>query len=836
MGNSALRIAKNLLAVGLVAVLFLSAAAGASFGQASPAPPQTAAPPASTVIPQAEVATRASEVANLLTSVSATSAPSPDIDKIRQSLPEISRQIDRDSTDTFATLGEQPPLVTLQAQQAYWQQRHQPISAELTRLTQRATGLRGALDRLAHLHDTWTQTLDAARAEQATGAMLQQIQATLASIEAAQAPLKAQEEEALGLQSEIAGALARCDEVLAQIAKAQKSAVEGILSRENPSIWNSGLWSHARTALPNRLRDISHGFWLNIAEYLQDPSRGMPLHIALFAALAAAAYAARHKKRRWTASGIGVSAAVKVFDRPYSAALLVVMLFATSAPSPAPARVKDVLSALALVPMIRLIRPAIDPRWVPAVFAAAGLYLVDLVRQTLGGTVLGEQVLLILESLAAIVVLRWLLTAERFRLATGPPPQSFGAHCVPVLAKVLMLYLAAGFLAAALGYARLARLITPPVLYGSASALLLYASLRVLSGAVAIALRTWPLQGLQMVINHCDRIERWIYRVLAWTAAVIWVIRSLNYIGLLNPVLSAGSALLDLKLERGSISISIEDILAFGLTVWAASLLSAFIRFALQEEVYPRRGIARGLSYAYSRLVHYIILALGFLVGLGVLGMDLSKVSVLAGAFGVGIGFGLQDVVNNFVCGLILLFERPVTVGDIVEVGGLQGEVRRIGIRASTMRTVQGADIIVPNSQFITANVTNWTLSDQLRRIELPVGVNYGAAPQKVIELLETVASAHKGILEKPPPQALFMGYGDSSINFELRAWTDQFGHSALIRSELATAVYDAVYAAGMSFPFPQREVRVLGGPETGVPETSQPKGGAEPPQPIRGK
>ena len=837
MGNSALHIGKNLLAVGLAAGLFLSAAAGESFGQAPAATQQAAAPPASAVIPLSEVATRASEVANLLTSVSATSAPSPDIDKIRQSLPEVSRQIDRDSTDTFATLGEQPPLVTLQAQQAHWQQRHQQISAELARLTQPATGLRGALDRLALLHGTWTHTLDAARVEQATGTMLQQIQATLASIEAAQAPLKDEEDAVLALQGDVARELARCDEALAQIAKAQKAAVEGILSRENPPIYDTGLWGHARTVLPARLREISRGFWLNIDEYLQDPSRGMPLHIALFGVLAAAAVAARRKNRRWTASGIGVSDAVKVFERPYSAALLIVLLFATSSVSSAPARVKDILSALVLVPMIRLICPAIDPRLHRAVFAAVVLSLVDdLVRQSLGGVVLGEQALLIMESVAAIAVLRWELNGERLSLVMGPASQSVGVRWAPILAKAVLLYLTAGFLSAALGYTRLARLLTPAVLYGAVSALSLYASVRVLSGAVAIALRTWPLQGLQMVINHCDRIERWIYRVLAWTAAVIWVIRSLNYIGLLNPVLSAGSALLDLKLERGSISISIEDILAFGLTVWAASLLSAFIRFALQEEVYPRRGIARGLSYAYSRLVHYIILALGFLVGLGVLGMDLSKVSVLAGAFGVGIGFGLQDVVNNFVCGLILLFERPVTVGDIVEVGGLQGEVRRIGIRASTMRTVQGADIIVPNSQFITANVTNWTHSDQLRRIELPVGVNFGAAPQKVIELLEKVASAHKGILEKPPPQALFMGYGDSSINFELRAWTDQFGNSALIRSELAMAVYDAVYAVGMSFPFPQREVRVLGGPETGVPETSQPKGGAEPPQPIRGK
>jgi potassium efflux system protein len=150
-------------------------------------------------------------------------------------------------------------------------------------------------------------------------------------------------------------------------------------------------------------------------------------------------------------------------------------------------------------------------------------------------------------------------------------------------------------------------------------------------------------------------------------------------------------------------------------------------------------------------------------------------------------------------------------VGDIIEVGDLQGEVRRIGIRSSTVRTYQGADIIVPNAQFITASVTNWTFSDPLRRIDLPVGVNYGAAPQAVIELLEKTAQAHAAVLKNPPPRGLFMGYGDSSINFELRAWTEQSTNWAAIRSELATAVYDAVYAAGMAFPFPQREVRVLG-------------------------
>jgi small-conductance mechanosensitive channel len=229
----------------------------------------------------------------------------------------------------------------------------------------------------------------------------------------------------------------------------------------------------------------------------------------------------------------------------------------------------------------------------------------------------------------------------------------------------------------------------------------------------------------------------------------------------------------------------------------------------LEEDVYSRARIATGQSYAVSSLLNYAILTVGFIVALGVLGMDLTKVTVLAGAFGVGIGFGLQSVVNNFVSGLILLFERPIHVGDAVQVGSIQGRVRRIGIRASVVRTLQGSEIIVPNANLITQEVTNWTLSDQLRRLDLPVGVNYGAAPKKVIDLLESVARAHPRVLQNPAPRCLFMSYGDSSINFELRAWTE-YTNSVQVHSDLTVAVYEAVIGAGMSFPFPQREVRVV--------------------------
>ena len=805
-------ISRSLQMVCLAGLLSIAAAAEPPTASVTaPAQGAPSAPAAPAAIPSVEVIAKASETANQLTAMTEKFAPSDEIRKIEQALPEVTEHIDLDFTDTTITLGEQPPLTTIQVEQVAWQHRQLQVSSWLAALTQRAVDLRAAYDGLNRSVEVWTLTQNAVEAEQAPPAIVQQAASTLASIQTAQAQLKAQEESVLGLQGALAAELARCDDMLAQIARAQKSAVAGILNRENPPIWSPELWDRARSALPQRLPGIARGFFSGILDYLQDPVRGLPLHAAFFAVLALATSAARRKKRQWTARGIGFAAAVNVFDRPFSAALMSALWAASAGASPAPARVKDLFFVLVLLPALRLLRPMVDARLMPEILLAAALYVVDVLRRSLGGAPVVEQLLLLVESGAAMIALVRLLKYERLVTESpGQVPAILRARAAPAVLKLLTGALGLGGVAAALGFTRLARLVTPALLTAGILAMILFVAVRVISGAVAIGLNAPLLQRLQMVRKHADLLQLWANRILKWIAAFIWARRFLDHTGLLEPVTSLIGTVLDASFERGAVSVSIEDVLAFGLTLYAAYLLSGLIRFVLKEEVYPRRGVSRGMSYAYSRLVHYIVMAVGFLVGLGVLGLELSKISVLAGAFGVGIGFGLQDVVNNFVCGLILLFERPVHAGDIVEVGGVQGEVRRIGIRASTIRTYQGAEIVVPNSQFITASVTNWTLSDQLRRIELPVGVNYGAVPQRVIELLEATAHANPGVLSDPPPKCLFVGYGDSSINFELRAWTDQFDTWGAIRSDLAVAVFDAVQRAGFSFPFPQREVRVL--------------------------
>jgi len=770
------------------------------------APPAAPAPVSQPTIPVEEVATQATQVSNLIRGFATNLAPSAEIEEIQKFLPQMSAVTALDLRSATNILSEHPALDTLQAQDEIWQQRHSQLTAWLNTLTNRATKLQLALTELKKLQETWTRTRAAEEAAKAPGPILEQIDTTLAAIAAAQQPHQTQRDEILDLQGKVAEQLAACNTMLSQIAALQQKAVGGIFTPENPPIWSGELRARAKTAFSERFPEVVASYHRDILDYIHDPSRHLPRHVVIFIVLSLVLLAARRQVGKWQESEDRTLHDTAVFDHVFAAALLLTLMIASAPTSPVPVTVKRLFQIAALVPIILLTRRAVVPIVLPVIYAVAILFAVDTVRRAIAGEPPMGQGILVLEAIGGIAVLAWLLVYGPRRAARGLGQTSPVRRSV---AFFILCILVIGLVAAVFGYIRLARLAIPGVLAGGALALELYASVQVAMGLVVYALRVWPLRRLHMVKDHRDLLERRIYRLLLWLVAVAWLARYLDYLGLFDPAWSVATEFLNTRLERGSISTSVGDIAAFFLTVLGAYLLSVFLRFVLEEDIYPRTRIATGQSYAVSSLLNYGILTIGFLLALGVLGMDLTKITVLAGAVGVGIGFGLQDVVNNFVSGLILLFERPIHVGDTVKVGNLQGRVRRIGIRASIVRTPQGAEIIVPNAQLITKEVTNWTLSDRLRRLELQVGVNYGAAPKVVIELLESVARAHPDVLKDPAPRCLFVSYGDSSINFELRAWTE-YSKSGQTQSDLAVAVYDAVYAAGMSFPYPQREIRVL--------------------------
>jgi small-conductance mechanosensitive channel len=307
---------------------------------------------------------------------------------------------------------------------------------------------------------------------------------------------------------------------------------------------------------------------------------------------------------------------------------------------------------------------------------------------------------------------------------------------------------------------------------------------------------------------HERTVVKWTNRTVSVAALYCWVYVTLDLLGLKEEVFKTIAAVLNSRIGIKGFSISLGDVFGCLCVLAFGYLIASAIRFILREEILSHLHLSRGVPELISTSIHYVLLLLVFFMSLTAAGVELNKLTVLTGAFGVGLGFGMQNVVNNFVSGLILQFERPIRIGDILEVGTVSGEVRRIGIRASTVRTFQGAEVIIPNSALVSNQVINWTLSEPRRRVDIEVRVAYGTEPERVIAILSKVADSHPEVLREPEPGAFFQGFGASALEFVLMFWAEQSTHFR-IRSEISIAVNAALREAGVEIPFPQQDIRV---------------------------
>ena len=236
------------------------------------------------------------------------------------------------------------------------------------------------------------------------------------------------------------------------------------------------------------------------------------------------------------------------------------------------------------------------------------------------------------------------------------------------------------------------------------------------------------------------------------------------------------------------------------------------IRF-LKKNVYSKMEIDQGARYTLSRLVKYVFIAVGILIGLQMVGFDLSILAFLGGLLGVGIGFGLQNIFLNFASGLILLFERPIKVGDVVEIDGLMGTMKDVGFRVSIINTFDNESIIVPNSDLVTDKVKNLSFGgDTNLRVHAPIGVAYGTSISKVREILLGIAKSEEKILEDPPPKVVFKEHGDSSLNFDLLGWVESPGDRAAVLDSMREKIDDKFNEEGIEMPYPTRDVYLFSG------------------------
>lgn len=404
----------------------------------------------------------------------------------------------------------------------------------------------------------------------------------------------------------------------------------------------------------------------------------------------------------------------------------------------------------------------------------------------------------------AVITLAGVIYFGRRALAAG---QNVRPHIW--FLRLWVAILAFSLVAEVFGFSRLAAYI----LFSSVATIfmlvLAWMIVQFLQGVIEILVYSRRLQKFALIRNNAREIIAKT-DLLCWFVIGLWlVLVVLRTWKIYADITTALMDILSIGLTVGDQHFSLGLMLAAGLVLYGAFLFSWSIQSLLLDGVIMSRKMEQGVRISMARLVHYAIVLVGVMLTLSVLGFNFTNIAIIGGALGVGIGFGMQTIVNNFVCGLIMLFERPVKVGDSVEFGDQQGRVKQVGLRATVVATYDNAEIVVPNADLITSQVTNWTLAERRRRLKLPVGVAYGSDVSLVMQTLLECAEDHVMVLSNPKPAVIFFGFGASSLDFELRVWIADFDSRRQVQSEINQDIDQRFRDLGIEIPFPQQDLHL---------------------------
>ena len=731
-----------------------------------------------------------------------TARPQPDVEQIRRQTDAMAARIEAMETLQPEALRSARDLRSLETEFGQVSAMRRTIGDWQSRLTRRSGQLAAAAAEIARHQESWRLTQQSFNGETVPSEVRRSIEEVLNGLEGARQSVAGQQESVLALQARFSGWVSLLDERMVAIQDHLDQARGALLHAELPPLWAVGFNMPDFAAS----RDAWLAEWRSVREYIHVNSGAVWAHMGMLAFLLAGFWLLARKVRRWVEQKPQVAQDLRIFHHPLASALLLAILAAPWFYPDAPQALDEALGLALLLPLLRVMQLVVTPSLRQPVYAVAALYLLVRVSSLLSpGLEFQRYALLLLAAASAVVVFRVFRPAG----VGGRLDAGRWWSTARLAARLSILVLAAAIIANIGGLVALSGLLTNGVIVSVFVAIVLFVGVVVARSTLVALFQTRALQRLNVVRWHAATLDRWILRILPLAALLGWVTAVARAFRI-DPILAGWlDALLYSSARIGTVEISLADVLGFALAIWIGLLLSRFIRFLLENDVFPRITLPRGVAATILMLVNYTVIGIAVVLAVAAAGIQLDRLAIIVGALSVGIGFGLTNIINNFVSGLILAFERPVQSGDTVEFGAMFGRVSRIGVRSSTVRTFDGAEVIVPNANLISNEVTNWTLSDQRRRMEILVGVAYGTDPHLVLELLLNAARSDERILADPEPAALFLGFGDSSLDFSLRAWTDEFNEYLSIKSDLTLAVHDAIYAAGIEIPFPQRDLHL---------------------------
>lgn len=675
---------------------------------------------------------------------------------------------------------------------------------DLTDILQSLENHRIELEKLLSL---WNLSLKSAAEQSAPQSVIEQIMSAISDIETLYSLFK---EDSKFLQEElveISSGLIFTNDILESIHQSQEAATKNLLTMNRPPIWKE-FSPTSDTLVIEGQRSYLDDAKTGLIDFYNNYTLKIWMHLLLAIIITVLVYITFNNLRHsLPETNISQIASIrKITYKPLVSGFLLSLLLTYVLYESRHEIIGFMVVILLMVPVIIIFNAIVtgnSRRYVYMVITA--IVLVQLHRIGYTETLL-NRILLLGIILFCMTPMTLVLSkkAQREALLNA----RFGKILLPILVFAFLLLLVALFAVIA-GGVLLAEFLTDSLVEAAAIALIFFTVVLVLNSIIITALYSHRLQKFSLLTKY----KQEIYSKLVWfiniLSGFLWFIFTLKIFSVWDNVSAGIGTVLHSGLTIGSVKFTLGNLIVFVFIIWLTIWSSRLIRIIFEGEEVIREKLGRGVPAAISLVIRILLITTGFLIAIAAAGVEMSKLTILLGALGVGIGFGLQNIFNNLVSGIILAFERPINEGDIIEIGALLGTVKQIGIRASTIHTVDGAEVVVPNGNLISNELINWTLSDQKRRVEVNIGVKYGTDPRLVLDILHSVATRHEQVLNDPEPLSLFTAHGESSLDFRLLCWIPNADMRLRVASELNVGVNEALKKAGIEIPFPQRDLHL---------------------------
>jgi potassium efflux system protein len=758
-------------------------------------------------IPLPQIADRAEQLDRLLQEINNQLIPKSESLESERKAEAQAAETRRRALQTRDLLADDPTSLDLEDEQRYWRTRSLEYAAERRLLTLRAGKLEAQIQTLEDQQRDWVATWIQFHETPGIETIVERIKQQLDKIDAARAQVREQLNLVLSMQIRVSQQDQQVQDILLRARQARERERGHLFELDGRPLWE------ARDS-QSREQNIGASFRRSVDRAFTSAMEFLGAHIPATITLAILYFLSLlgvFKLRRYVARAARPEVpanAPQVLARPFSVALSVWLLGALIGTGQnvalAPIGIAFLFYLLYVVPVLRLLTLLIESRFRMLLYVLATFYALCGFYLLIQLPAFFRREVYVLLILAALVSFAWLARTSRINSTLG---QNRKARILWIGICVGVALLGASLVANVIGFVSLSQVLGLGALVGTFVTAAFLCVVRVLTLLLRTVLHTsWARSLLE---TRTDAVEHWGCRLLRIAVLLLWLKAMLRMLTVYEGVMDILSGVIHYSIGLGGVYFTLGGALAVVFILLFGYALANGFTFFLKKVLLPKLPLNRGVPYAISTITYYVLLLLVAGAALSAAGVELNKFTVLTGALGVGLGFGLQNIVNNFVSGLILIFERPIHAGDTVEVGGLVGMVRRIGARSSTILTFQGAEVIVPNSNLIANQVINWTLSSQWRRVDVPVGVAYGTDPERVIKLLIEVAGSHPGVLLVRPPMAFFLGFGESALKFELRFWSAQQDTWFQLQSDVTVAVAKALREADIEIPFPQRDLHV---------------------------